>query len=183
MAAPRYGDPREPLSVGALREQAAKTTQLYRDSARERDAEIYGPGGIQRTMYDLGSIQDARSAMSDWTPFFQALRNNGVTSMRQAPTRDTIGHMGSVGSNQMGIRNTMMAETPESVRAINELTGGNPDGISPGELRLAPRPQFTTRPTSGGVNLRQRELGPTNSTAQSKMKVQGQRGGAYKGTR
>lgn len=33
-----------------------------------------------------------------------------------------------------------------------------------------------------GLSMRQRPLGPTNSTAQSKIKVQGQKGGKYAGT-
>ncbi len=169
-----------PLSFSSLLTQADKRHAQFKAESDARDAEMYGPGKLMRTV--MRPIE--QRLPPQWDAFMQALQNNGVTRMRQAPTRDTIGFMGSPGSNQIGVRNTMMAETPESLAAIDMATGGNPDSISPGELRLAPRPQFSTRPgPETGLGVRQRSLGPTNSTAQSKLKVAGQRGGAYKGTR
>ncbi len=174
-------DPRMPLSLASLMQQADEFRSRARNESYEnrRAAEAqYGPSRV----YDLSGFQHARAQMSGWDPFFQAMSNAAggqMPRMRQAPTRDTIGYMGSVGSNQMGIRNTMMAETPESLAAIDAATGGNPDAISPGELRLAPAPQFSTRPApSTGIGVSKRNMGTTNSTAQTKLKVQGQRGGA-----
>lgn len=111
------GDPCMPMSVGALREDAARTTQQYRDRARSVDQEFYGPGGMQRTMYDLGGIQDARSAMSEWTPFLQALHNNGVGRMRSFPQTQVMGP-----TNQMGARGG--ATMPQSVAPFADLEGG-----------------------------------------------------------
>ena len=141
-----------PLSYSSLLAQADRHHADFQRGADARDAEMYGPGRIMRTV--MRPI--TQRLPPQWDAFMQALQNNGVRRMRQMPhdQHDTISGLG-VASNQIGVRNTFQA----------------PEGM-PGALSGL----------ESAVGARTRSLGPTNSTAQSRLKVQGQRGGAYAGS-
>lgn len=97
-----------------------------------------------------------------WDAFLQALDESGASSVGLEPHRPpTAGAEIEYGSNQTPISSWM------SSNHIGALEGL---GVGVGRRR-------------GGISVKKSELGPVRGSAQSKMKVQGQRGGSYAGRR
>jgi hypothetical protein len=89
-----------PLSYSSLLTQADTNWNRYKAEADARDAEMYGPGGLMRTV--MRPIE--HRLPPQWDAFFQAFQNNGVKNFtnidRQAGRLNATPVLGA--TNQFG---------------------------------------------------------------------------------